>query len=426
MAIKTLIKREIKAFLKNPAFIGSIIMLFAFFGLMSGATRFLVEETMKLGLETPLGFVLEDDTPLTQSIIYIINQTTNGRVRVYNSLSYAAAESGIGILIPRGFSENLTRGEQFYKLEYMITIDKVSFTAVSSKMTLVNSLSTFIEQILLEIIAQETGQRPAKVNVMFTGSAVFYGKVMDGNTLSMILSTLSFLPLLVSIVTGLNIGYSAQLVAYEKSEKAFEMLLAQPIKRRDIVVAKLIGATVATVLFSLIYLAGMFMMAFGAFSGIQGDTSSLQNITSDLILPIGSNVILHIVISMAIAIVLGLIQTGTIGIILGSLSQDERTASLLIMPFTFLYVGVAIMIMYMGLQLDLISSIISGFVILPLPVIYIVSIITGETLYIAVSFATSIMLCIALYILAVMLFNRDVVVLGLRISVSRLKTHARK
>ncbi|MEM4718409.1 MAG: ABC transporter permease, partial [Desulfurococcaceae archaeon] len=395
-------------------------------GMMSGATRFIVEETIRFGFETPLGLVLEDNSSLIQSIVYIINQTTGGRVKVYDSLIKAAIENGVGILIPKGFSENITRGDQSYRLEYMITVDRVSFTSVSSKMALVNSLSSYIERIILEIIVQETGQRPAKVDVMLSGSAIFYGKVMDGNIVSIVVSTLSFLPLLVSIVTGLNIGYSAQLVAYEKSEKAFEMLLAQPIKRRDIVIAKLIGATVATILFSLIYLAGMFIMTLGAVSGLPIDTSSLQNITGDLALPLGLNIISHIIVSLAIAIVLGLIQTGAIGIVLGSISQDERTASLLIMPFTFLYVGIAIMIMYVGLQLDVFSSVVSGLVILPLPVVYTISVITGQILYIVASLVTSLIFCIVLYILAVKLFNRDVVVLGLRISISRFRERREK
>ncbi|MEM1773028.1 MAG: ABC transporter permease, partial [Desulfurococcaceae archaeon] len=109
----------------------------------------------------------------------------------------------------------------------------------------------------------------------------------------------------------------------------------------------------------------------------------------------------------------------SLGIILGSLASDERPAGLLITPVMFLYIGLALVFTFIGFQVNVVTSIISGIIVLPLPVVYILSLISGETTYIAVSLLSTISTCIVFMAIAVFLFNRDIVVLGLRIKIRK-------
>ncbi|MCC6024584.1 MAG: ABC transporter permease, partial [Thaumarchaeota archaeon] len=64
MVFVVLVKREVKAFLKNPAFIASILLIIAMYGLMGAVMRSGVEQARQVMLEASVGLVLEDDTEL--------------------------------------------------------------------------------------------------------------------------------------------------------------------------------------------------------------------------------------------------------------------------------------------------------------------------------------------------------------------------
>jgi ABC-type Na+ efflux pump, permease component len=231
------------------------------------------------------------------------------------------------------------------------------------------------------------------------------------------LTLTTMLPLLVGILVGTNAGYAAQLVAYEKLEKAFEMLLAQPIKRSSIVVAKIIGASIATIIYSVVFLASIFLLALGSMPGELPsiDNSMITSSIAELSDQLGIDVAFHFIVSMAIALILGLLESGSLGIILGSLSSDERTAGLLITPVMFLYIGTAFVFTFMGFQVNVATSVLAGLIVLPLPIVYMLSLISGETTYILIALTSTVLTCMLFTSIAVFLFNRDIVVLGLRI-----------
>ncbi|MGB9816652.1 MAG: ABC transporter permease [Desulfurococcaceae archaeon] len=422
MVLTQLVKREIKAFLKNPGFIISLVILFAFYAAMGGIMRRSAEETQRIILQSNIGFVVEDNTAFVQELVKTINETLGGRVKIYSNIREAVEDTGVGLLIPRGFTTNITNNLTTLYLSSMVKIDSPSTTIVQAKTSILSQLASLIEHILPYVVSKTLGYEiSGEYMVSIHGSALFYGREVDSALLMGFLTFITMLPLLVGILIGTNAGYAAQLVAYEKLEKAFEMLLAQPIKRSSIVIAKIIGASVATIIYSAVILASIFILALGSIPGeVQSiDNSVITSSITELSRQLGLDVAFHFIVSIAIALILGLLETGSLGIILGSMASDERTAGLLITPVMFLYLGLAFAFTFIGFQVNIATSVLAGFIVLPLPMVYMLSLISGETIYIVVSLASSIAVCILLTSIAVFLFNRDIVVLGLRIRLRR-------
>lgn len=421
MVLTQLVKREIKAFLKNPAFIIMLVIIFVFYAAIGGIMRTSIEEAGRAVLETNIGVVLEEQTPLTTELVKSLNVTLNGRVKLYTSMREAVEETGIGILIPRGFTSNVTSDQPVVLINGMVKVDTISITRIQVKAGILTHLSTIIEEIIPFIVSSLYNQTlPSKPTVNIGGRALFNNKELNMDLLMGFLTFVTLMPVFVAILIGSNAGYAAQLVAFEKVEKAFEMLLAQPIKRSYIVIAKLIGASIATILFSIVYISGLLFLAFGSVpSDIGSAQPILANVVKEISDQLGIDISFHIILSIGISLIIGLLVSGSLGIILGSLAPDERTAGILITPITLIYFGVAFLFTFIGVQLDIASSLISGVTVISLPVIYTLSMISGETTYLVISLMVSLLTCATLIAMAVFLFNREIIILGLRIRFRR-------
>ncbi|MEM2025000.1 MAG: ABC transporter permease [Desulfurococcaceae archaeon] len=418
MTLLPLIKREVKAFLKNPAFIVTIVVIFAFYVALGGIMRFSVEEAQREVFKGSIGIVLGEDTELTRVLVILLNRTMGGRVKVYASLREAVKDTGVGISIPEGFSANATSRENVLVLNGMVSVETYSSILVQTKVALFAQISSLIEKLMPVALSIAYGGEPPQIrfSVNIQSSALFYDKEVRTDLLMAISSVLTTLPILITIVVGSNAGYASQLVAFEKVEKAFEMLLSQPIRRSSIVIAKIVGASLATLLFSAVYIAGLIgMFSFTLPQGIEVGNVSLLEMISEMSRTLGLDLVPAFLTSIAIALVLGLISSGSLGIIMGSLSPDERTASLLTMPIMFLYFGIGFMFMFLGVQLNAVVAILSGIAVVPLPVVYMVSLIIGQPIYALISTLSSILMCVLQITMSVIIFNRDIVILGVKL-----------
>lgn len=415
--IAQLIKREVKAFIKNPGFIIGIILMISFYGILGNivgsATKSAVEEVM----ESSVGLVLGEDTKLVRELIKLLNTTMGGRVRVYSSLDEAISETGVGILIPAGFTENATSLDKPVVLGGGVRVTTFSLTGAQARAGLLTTVSNTIERLLpLAISATYNVSLQPQKPVLVSGNISFYDKKISQEEFLAITALISFTPLFISLILGMNTTYASQLVAVEKVEKAFEMLLAQPIRRRDIVLAKILGASVASVLFGAVYLAGMLAMFVGTTGSVTAPAGAEQ------VSPIIITVNLHgpeILGLIGLTIVIGLISSGAIGVIIGSIVSDERIAGGLATPVMLVFIGIGFLTMFMGLPPNPVTAFLAGLTIVSLPYMYAISLLSGETVLITYSIIVAIGMCSLLIYVASTIFNRDIVVLGLRISWSK-------
>ncbi len=415
MAFKHILIREIKAFIKNPTFILMIVLLIVFYGglgqLFSHASREAVKEAMTQNI----GVILLDRSDLAREIINYVNRTLGGRAYYVSSINDGLNKYGIVIIIPENFTESLLSNRtSTILMNSTVVINKFSLT-VSTKTEIVEAFIDAVQDAYRDIMISKHGLKPSLLNKkIISNTIVKVGKnYMPMTEFGTIVSIgMSFLMLL-AIIIALNTSNAVSFMAMEKTEKAFELLLAQPIPRRTIVLGKLVASVIASIIMGAAYIIGLFLMIGGMISGFSTNTATTAGTNSGIeavTQAIGVNGLLL----MAGALVLGLIYTGALGIILGSLVSDQRMAGVIVTPVMLLLMGIVFISYTMGLQLNIITSIWVGATIVNLPIYTIYALIGGSYDLIIAAYASGTIITVALIALAIWIFNKDIVVLGIR------------
>lgn len=413
MALATLFKREVKAFVKNPAFIAMLVLLLVFYSAIGKITGSATEIAIKEASEMNIGLVVEEETDLVRELIGILNSTTGGRIRVFDTLDDAIRTVGLGIVIPRGFTDNATAPGIPVELVGGVTVTSLSSIGSSARLGMLSYAASIVRNAIPLAVGRVYNiSMPLSKDVIVRESyVVFYGRRLSIAEFQMLTGFISFSALFIAVILGVNASQAASMTAIEKVEKAFEMLLAQPIKRRDIVLAKILGASTASILFGVIYIASIFSMIFQA-AGAGGAV-----VVSDIV-PLD----LSLIGALALSIILGLVFTGAIGVVVGGVVSDERIASILAAPITFIIMGIGFYFFFIGPPPDISTAVVAGLSIAPITYVYALSITIGNTILLLISIAFSIATCCIAIVLAAVIFNRDIVVLGLRIGLRRRLT----
>ncbi|WP_042667263.1 ABC transporter permease [Desulfurococcus amylolyticus] len=417
MTLKPLVIREIKNFLKNPAFIASIIILVVFYASLGSIMRSGIESAVKESLSISIGIVKEEDTELVSRLISMLSQYTNGSIGIYQSLEEAVDKTGVAIVIPRGFTENATQSGSIILLKGGVKIDNLSPITGQARISMLQGIASIISDML----PAATGvlyniSIPPSRPVMVESYVRVYDKTLTANEFNSFMTMFSIIPVVIGIIVGINATYAAQATAIEKVEKAFEMLLAQPIPRRSVVIAKIIGSVTASVIMGAAYMIALLLMLVSAIPAgtALGNQSSINLVESVISIGGTGNILVSILV-----IILGLIYSGAIGVIIGAVVADERIAGALSTPIILLFMGVGFATIYMGMPLNMATSILSGLTITSIPLVLINASLSGQYIYAWISISIAITVSILLMVIAILVFNRDIVILGLRISLRK-------
>uniref|UniRef100_A0A7C2BJT2 ABC transporter permease n=1 Tax=Thermosphaera aggregans TaxID=54254 RepID=A0A7C2BJT2_9CREN len=421
MTLKPLIIREVKAFVKNPAFIMSIVLLFVFYGLLGRIISTGVQTAVEETLNVQVGVVVKDASEFVNKVLVIANQTSGGRLKLVGDVESGLSMYEIVVVIPPDFTYRAVNLNETLVLESYTKINTVSPVVSSAKSGVATMVSELIRKSVAYTIAVENDIDPSLIDkpVMVNSTIQFYGKTMKMEEYTAFSAITGIIPVIVAIIIGVNAMYASQFTATEKVEKAFEMLLAQPIPRRNVVFAKIIGSIVASMLMGIAYFAGILLMLSSATPPTPNTSESSVNLAEFLLQAVGFEALL---ISIG-SIVLGLIFSGAIGVTLGSIVSDERIAGALTTPILFVFIGVGYALLFIGLPINVATGVIAGVTIAPLPVVAVVSTMMGDTATLAVSLLAALISTLSVMLIAVYVFNRDIVVLGLRIG--RLKIRER-
>jgi ABC-2 type transport system permease protein len=416
LTLKPLVVREVKAFIKNPAFILSIVLIIAFYGLMGKMVSTGIQTAVEQTMGIHIGVVLRDSSNFTMSVLSLVNQTIGGRLKIVDSVDSGLSSYDVVLVIPQNFSTRALEPGMSIQLEAYVKIDSISPVVSSAKAGLASTIGDLIRKSVSFIIAVERNIDPSFIDkpVLVNSTIQVYGKSMSIEEYSAFTSFMSFMPLMIAIIMGINAMYASQFTAIEKVEKAFEMLLAQPIPRRNIVLAKIIGSIISSLIMGGAYFAGMLLVLMGVTSTpppAQGVQSVGFNPGELIYGKIGFNSLLIFVGS----IVLGLMYSGALGVILGSVVSDERIAGAFTAPILFIFMGIAYALIFVGLPINTVTGVIAGFTIAPLPAVVVVSSMTSKLEVLAVSISLALLSTVMIIILAVHIFNRDIVILGVRL-----------
>jgi len=420
LAVKILLERELKLIIRNPGFIIGLIFIIAFYGFIGKMTGYAVETSVREMYTASIGIINRDSSSFAQKLVEDLNKTFGGRIYSVSSVEEGLRRYGYVLVIPENFSliENFTNRSQIYLYQ---KIDKIpSTTTLSAQMS--SLIAGSINNIIKDLLIKMRGYSPEVMNksVSVYSEVLFRDKFISQGVLMSITGFSMFLAFITAFIMMMVGTFSTQLMVFEKIEKAFEMLLAQPIHRRDIVIAKLISSVVQSLLMGAAYLIGMFLMftSMGSAATSSSQPFSSENYTisfsiNDLIVYTGAGA--QILLLIGVILVLGMIYVGALGIIAGLLASDERSAGYVGGPIAFFFLGVGFAMMFISLPLDYTVAFISSFAVVPAIVYVITGSLLNDYMFIILPLIGVSIPPIILIIIASKIIDRDIVVTGLRI-----------
>uniref|UniRef100_A0A7C5YVV1 ABC transporter permease n=1 Tax=Ignisphaera aggregans TaxID=334771 RepID=A0A7C5YVV1_9CREN len=256
------------------------------------------------------------------------------------------ANTKILYVIPKGFSENITR---FSPTSIKIYIRLGSLTiGESSIVDLATRLVERFNDNITATIALEKGIPAEFIRGAITKEsyAFIYNKVVSNPYILTTFLTLSgfFIPLIVLMLIMMASQLIVTSIAVEKEEKMFETLLSLPINRMSIIGAKLLVSILISIIYMSIYGLALFSYIFQVIGiGIDiGDiempyTFSLFILQRDLAITLILN-------SIGLAALMLMIS-----LILGIFAEDVRTAQALIGNI----IGPLVILAYMPMFIDI-------------------------------------------------------------------------
>jgi ABC-2 type transport system permease protein len=423
LTLTPLLIREVKAFIKNPAFILSIVFIIGFYGILGRLMSTGIQTSVEQTLNMQIGVVLYDSSDFAVRVLSVANKTSGGRLQLVPSLEAGLSIYDIVVVIPSDFTIRVMELDKPINIESYIKINTISPVVSGAKTNIITVISDLIRKSISYVIAIERNIDPSLINkhVLMNTTLQVYGKIMKLEEYSTISFLMGFVPMMIAIIMGINATYASQFTATEKVEKAFEMLLAQPIPRRNIVFAKIIGSIIASLLMGIAYFTGMFLILLSATTSTPNTIGNTTGLSVNLIEIVSGKIGFNALLVSIATIILGLIYSGALGITIGSIVSDERIAGALTVPIIFIFIGIGYALIFIGLPVNIITGVIAGITIAPLPVIALVSTMIGDFTVLTTSLLFAVLSTIVVMGIAIHIYNRDIVVLGLRISRFKLK-----
>ncbi len=319
--LKSLIWKELISIFRNPQMIASFLFIPVMFIAMGSLVEFGVEEAAKTIAETKISVVLEDEHPLSRSVVAKLREA--GLVgEVYSSLE-EVGETPVILIIPRGFSESvlsILRGSQgvLPKLEIVAELESLSIAGMS-KLEILETIPSLFRKFLQESLLENYGVDPAVLEIepVVEPRVVVGGKVLVGEEANAIVAAVSSSFFIVAMLIAIAGQYGALSMAQEKEDKTFETLLSQPVERVFIGLAKVVGALAVSIVNIGLFGASWYYYMSKVTGGVAGGGA-----LSTMIDMLGKS---GAAIFFAGALV-AMMGAAMLGVILGGFARDTRTA----------------------------------------------------------------------------------------------------
>jgi ABC-2 type transport system permease protein len=261
----------------------------------------------------------------------------------------AAADQGPGtgiyIGIPAGFGAGLASGQE-QKLTTYSVMRNFSFFAARDAGALKAALEAANRSASLSVIASAVASPvdPAALrDPISLDENVIIGTRSAPVTIQEVTNFISgqttFIPIVLFIVIMFAASMIASTVASEKENKTLETLLAAPIGRAPLVLAKMAAASLVALVSSAAYLLGMqyYMSRLGSAMGTGSAATAGSAAMDRLGLTLGAGEWALLFASLFIGILVAL----AIAVILGAFAENVRAVQALLTPLT-----IAVMIPY--------------------------------------------------------------------------------
>lgn len=244
----------------------------------------------------------------------------------------------VGVIIPAGASQNLT----LLKPVEVKVIGKVSGFSFSSMAAsgIVSAYSQGLNSFIRAYIISNHGLDPkiAISPVKSVEAVIFREALLPPSSLASLSMVFFMFMLAPLMVISTSLGVAASSMAVENEEKTLEVLLSLPVSRFKILLSKLGGTMVLVTLSTISFVIGFIIYISAIGSGISmmaTGEGGFMDVGGDLITSVLN---LQVLAGVGIATFLSLTAVASLGILLGSLAPDTRTASSYIGQLSFLII----------------------------------------------------------------------------------------
>lgn len=337
-----LLKKEIKELI-TAQLIVSLIVMIVLFNFIGNLTK----SEIKKGMEKRDIYVLDlDKSNLSGEVLNNLS-FGNFRVKLVNKLidredrnlaiKYAK-ENNINFLliIPKNFERAVSQ----FKVKEIEIYSFIKSFSVGSTMgssfinQVIDSINRYISNNFLKLKFPEIDPDDIKNPIKSKEFVIVKDKMAEGSSsqvISMIYSQSIFIPIILMMVIMFTSQMVLSAIAMEKQDKTLETLLTVPISRKQIVIAKMMGAGIVGIIS-----AGVYMLGYRSFMGGFMDNLSPSNTTSQVIKELGLQLTPSGYVLLGISLFFAILCALALSTILGVLAEDLKSAQGMTLPLVFL------------------------------------------------------------------------------------------
>ncbi len=408
--LSNIFSKEVRELL-TPATVLPIVVLAILFGSLGGIMGDVGGEASKPPI---IGIIQQDDSELANYTAMILDSESDV---VYKSTDIANIDEGLKavssaggtalLVIPQGFGDDIQSNRSGTIRVYWIMkgtgmLDTISSASLDGLLGATDKLlSLFILENKMDVNVT-TALNPTIKNETTT----FKGNTLEGISPSSISATLSsqnmVVPLIVMMVIIMSGSSIIGSMGLEKENKTLETLLTMPVRRSDIVLAKLGGAAAVGLLMAVIYMLGMGNYV-GSLQGSTGLDLSAYGIKMEMVdfALVGISLFLAVVSGLALCLVISVF------------ARDYKSAQSLTMPITFLAM-IPMFVLMMKDFATLPTVFQAGLFAIPFthPMMAMNNLMFGDYTLVVAGLVYEAIFASAMMAVAVILFKKDILVTG--------------
>ncbi len=340
-----LVEKEVKDLLRDPRILIPFVisaLILPVMGLLVG--HFMQERVSEAVSAVNLGIVDLDRSSISRLIISKIKSC--GQFKVVE-LDYSG-EFELGyvhevvkkykdlevlVIIPKGFGSSIEK----LMPSNMVVVPIVKSVGPGTSAGKASRVSEFVKNCIIDYLSTKLNVNPDVIRNPLVTQYMTYvaGKIVMGHP-GLVLASISMIstmmPMVILIVAITTAQMSATSMAVENEERTLETLLTLPVSRIGILMSKLIGSFVVSLLGSAFNLLGLYLY-------MTLIMRSFERAVSPVVMQkIGGGVGIDIspaeFIIIGISLLLSLFFLSALGIVIGALSSDVRISSTIMGPIT--------------------------------------------------------------------------------------------
>jgi ABC-2 type transport system permease protein len=337
-----IVVKEVKELIRDPkVLLPMIIIPLIMFPLMGFAIQFSIEAAQESMGDISVGLIDRDGEQVAESLTGYLTALNVTVVPVDDSgtsepFSYVQESNLTGlIVIPSGFSQNITEGE-VSNLEVYVPFRGGSIIESTSASVVTGLLASFEEALVYQRIDEQFTEPPQNIldPIDLSEKSIIHGKGVDVNPevlFGLVISQSTIMPAGIMALLIFAMQLAATAVASEKEEKTLETLLTLPINRVMILAGKLTGSIIVALVGALAYLVG-FSFYISSYTGVIPTGAGVD------LAAIGLAPTLLDYVLLGLSLFMALLSALALAISLSVFAEDVRGAQAIVGPLFILFV----------------------------------------------------------------------------------------